>query len=74
MLLTLESNIYLAGRGALGQHETEISKTRVEKAAAEAEALKLQLEQCQIDAPFAGSVADSEYLSSTRCLPPENPF
>ena len=58
MLLTLESNVYLAGRGALGKHETEISKTRAQKAAAEAQALKLRLEQCQIDAPFDGSVAD----------------
>lgn len=58
MELTLQSNIYLSKRGALGEHDMEISKARVSKAAAEAEVLRLRLEQCQIVAPFAGSIVE----------------
>ncbi len=58
MELTLEHNRYLSDRGAIGQHDIEISKTRVAKATAEAEALALRLERCTIKAPFDGSVIE----------------
>ena len=58
MQLTLDNNIYLRRRGAIGNYEIEVSRARVAKAAADAEALKLRLEQCHIEAPFPGSVVE----------------
>ena len=58
MELTLQNNVYLRSRGALGNHEIEVSRARLAKATADAEALKLRLEQCEIKAPFAGSVVE----------------
>ena len=58
MQLTLKHNAYLRKRGAVGQHEFEVSRTRVAKAAADAEVLKLRLEQCQLNAPFEGSIVE----------------
>lgn len=56
--LVLENNLYLRKRGAMGGHDVAVAETRVRKAAAEAEALRLRLEQCNIDAPFDGSVVE----------------
>ena len=58
MELNLKSNQYLRSHGAVGEHDIEISRARADKAAAEVDALRLRLEQCQINAPFDGSVAE----------------
>ena len=42
MRLTLDSNVHLEKHQAIGRHDVEISKSRVAKAAAEAEALPVQ--------------------------------
>ncbi len=57
MQLTLDSNKHLERHQAIGRHDVEISKARVAKAAAEAEALKARLDQCVVMAPFDGRVA-----------------
>ena len=57
MRLTLDSNVHLEKHQAIGRHDVEISKSRVAKAAAEAEALKARLDQCEVFAPFDGRVA-----------------
>ncbi|MEQ1712985.1 MAG: efflux RND transporter periplasmic adaptor subunit [Hyphomicrobium sp.] len=57
MQLTLDSNKHLEKHQAIGRHDVEISKARVAKAAAEADALKARLDQCIVIAPFDGRVA-----------------
>lgn len=58
MRLTLESNVHLEKHQAIGRHDVEISKARVAKAAAEADALKARLDQCRVMAPFDGRVSE----------------
>lgn len=58
MKLTLDSNVHLEKYQAIGRHDVEISKARVAKAAAEADALKARLDQCQVKAPFDGRVSE----------------
>ncbi len=58
MKIGLTSNTYLSGKGAVGHHEVALSQARVDKAAAEARALKARLKQCRVTAPFDGRVAE----------------
>jgi RND family efflux transporter MFP subunit len=58
MKSALESNQYLERHKAIGKHDLEISQARVDKAAAEAEALRVRLDLCEIKAPFDGRVAE----------------
>jgi len=58
MKLSLDSNLYLDRRGAIGKIDVEVSKARVEKAGAEARALKARLKQCVVTAPFDGRIAE----------------
>lgn len=71
--LTLESNVYLKRRGATGDHDVEIAKARAQKAAAEVEAIKVRLSQCDIKAPFAGSVAELA-VKTYEMAPSGRPF
>lgn len=57
MQLTMDSNKLLERHQAIGRHDVEISKARVAKATAEAEALKARLDQCVVIAPFDGRIA-----------------
>ncbi len=61
MNLQLENTVYLHKRGAASTQELEISRARSDRAKAEAHALKMQLSQCRIIAPYDGDV--SEQLS-----------
>lgn len=73
MRVALESNAFLEKMRAVGKHETEISRARVEKAAADAEAMRVRLEQCTVVAPFNGRV--SELGLYEHELPvPQKPF
>lgn len=56
--LALDGNLYLDKRGAVGRQDVEISKARVDKAAAEAQALRARLKQCAVIAPFDGRVTE----------------
>ncbi len=58
MKSALESNQYLERHKAIGKHDLEISLARVDKAAAEAEALRVRLDLCEIKAPFNGRIAE----------------
>lgn len=58
MRLTLDSNRKLEKFSAVGRHDVDISKARVNKAAAEARAAESRVDQCDIHAPFDGRVAD----------------
>jgi membrane fusion protein, multidrug efflux system len=58
MKSALESNQYLERHKAIGKHDLEISQARVDKAAAEAEALRVRLDLCEIRAPFNGRIAE----------------
>ena len=56
--LTLKSNEYLRNRGAIGKFDIQVARTRLAKAAADAEVLQLRLEQCEVVAPFDGSIVE----------------
>lgn len=58
MRLTLESNQQLEKFRAVGKHDVEISRARVDKAEAEAGALQSRLKQCDVYAPYDGRVAE----------------
>ncbi len=73
MRLGLESQTYLDKRGAVGKLEVEISRTRVDKARAEAEALAARLKQCTIVAPYDGRVTDLK-INEYEIAPNGQPF
>lgn len=56
--LQLESNAYLDKRGAVGRVDFEVSKARVAKAEADANALAARLKQCNVVAPYDGRVTE----------------
>ena len=58
MKLTLDNNKVLRQAQAVGKHDLDISQARVAKAAAEAEALRVRLDQCELVAPFDGHVLE----------------
>lgn len=58
MKLTLDNNRVLRQAQAVGKHDLDISQARVNKAAAEADALRVRLDQCQVVAPFDGHVSE----------------
>lgn len=58
MELSLDNNLVLNQHRAIGKHEVEISRARVDKAAGEAEALRARVDQCRIVAPFSGRIAE----------------
>ncbi|WP_282318190.1 efflux RND transporter periplasmic adaptor subunit [Pseudomonas sp. ITA] len=55
---TYETNVELDQYKAIGINEVRVSRANVNKAAAEADALRATTSQCQIDAPFDGSVVE----------------
>jgi membrane fusion protein, multidrug efflux system len=57
MKVTLDSNTYLAKRQAVSTQDVEVAAARVAKADASVAALRVQLEQCEVYAPFAGQIA-----------------
>jgi len=73
MTLTLESNTYLDRKGAVGRFEVEISRARVDKAGAEAAALKARLKQCEVVAPYDGRVAELS-INEHEIPAPGKPF
>jgi RND family efflux transporter MFP subunit len=56
--IALESASYLDKRGAVGRLDVEVSRARLDKAAAEVSALAARLKLCEIRAPFDGRVAE----------------
>lgn len=56
--LALDNNLVLNQHRAIGKHEVEIAKVRVDKASGEADALKARVDDCRIVAPFDGRVAE----------------
>lgn len=58
MRLTLESNQQLEKFRAVGKHDVEISRARVDKAEAEARSLKSRLQYCDVFAPYDGRVSE----------------
>ncbi|WP_171057325.1 efflux RND transporter periplasmic adaptor subunit [Pseudomonas fluorescens] len=55
---TYDTNVELDHYKAIGINEVHVSRANVNKAAAEAAALRATTSQCQIDAPFDGSVVE----------------
>lgn len=73
MQLTLDSNIYLDAKRAIGKLDVEVSRARADRAGAEARALKARLKQCELVAPFDGRVV--ELTINTHEIPaPGKPF
>ena len=73
MQLTLNNNITLQRAQAVGRHDLDISRTRLAKAGAEADAVRARLDQCRLEAPFDGRV--SELSINTHETPqPGKPF
>jgi membrane fusion protein, multidrug efflux system len=58
MKLTLDNNRVLQKAQAVGRHDFDVSMSRVVKAAAEAEALRVRLDQCRVIAPYDGRVLE----------------
>lgn len=58
MRLVFENNKLLRQSQAVGRNELEISEARLQKAAAEVEALRVRLDQCVLKAPFDGRVSE----------------
>jgi membrane fusion protein, multidrug efflux system len=55
---TYETNVELDQYEAVGKNEVAVSKANVGKASAEANAVRAQLSDCAVYAPFAGSVVE----------------
>jgi membrane fusion protein, multidrug efflux system len=73
MKLTLDNNRVLQKAQAVGRHDLDVSLARVTKAAAEAEALRVRLDQCRVVAPYAGRVLDLS-LHALETPQPGKPF
>ena len=58
MLVALESAQYLVDRDAGSRQDVEIARARADRAAADAEAIRVQIDRCVIRAPFDGSIAE----------------
>ena len=58
MEINVDTNVFLEKRDAGNKQDVEISKARMSKAAAEADALRVRIDQCVIEAPFDGRVAE----------------
>jgi RND family efflux transporter MFP subunit len=54
MKITLETNTFLEKRNAASRQDLEVAKARAAKAAAEADGLRVRMDQCTIVAPFDG--------------------
>jgi membrane fusion protein, multidrug efflux system len=73
MKLTLDNNRVLQRAQAVGRHDLDISASRVTKAAAEAEALRVRLDQCRVVAPYDGRILDLS-LHALETPQPGKPF
>jgi membrane fusion protein, multidrug efflux system len=58
MQLTVDKNRMLLRTQSVGKNDLDVSETRLAKARAEADALRSQLDQCVVVAPFRGRVSD----------------
>ncbi len=57
--LNLEASLKLDGYKAIGKHELEVSRARLEKAKGEYRLSEARVEDCVVRAPFAGRVAEA---------------
>jgi membrane fusion protein, multidrug efflux system len=73
MKLTLDNNRVLQKAHAVGRHDFDVSASRVVKAAAEAEALRVRLDQCRLVAPYDGRVLELG-LHALETPQPGKPF
>lgn len=73
MRLTLESNQQLEKFRAVGKHDVEISRARVDKAEAEARSQSSRLQQCEVYAPYDGRVAELS-INQYEQPQPNKPF
>ncbi len=73
MKLTLDNNRVLQKVQAVGRHDFDVSMSRVVKAAAEAEALRVRLDQCWVIAPYDGRVLELS-LHAFETPQPGKPF
>jgi membrane fusion protein, multidrug efflux system len=73
MKLTLDNNRVLQKAQAVGRHDFDVSLSRVVKAAAEAEALRVRLDQCRVVAPYNGRVLELS-LHALETPQPGKPF
>lgn len=56
--LALDNNLVLNQHRAIGKHDVEISRARLDRASGDMEALKARVDDCRLLAPFDGRVAD----------------
>jgi membrane fusion protein, multidrug efflux system len=73
MKLTLDNNRLLQRAQAVGRHDLEVSLSRATKAAAEAESLRVRIDQCQVTAPYDGRVLELS-LHALETPQPGKPF
>jgi membrane fusion protein, multidrug efflux system len=73
MQLTVDKNRLLVRTQSVGKNDLEVSEARLMKARAEADALRSQLDQCVVIAPFRGRVLDLN-LQVHEATQPGKPF
>ena len=73
MQLTVDKNHLLLSRQAVGKNDLEVSEARLAKAKAESDALRSQLNQCTVIAPFRGRVQELN-LQVHETSQPGKPF
>ena len=72
MQINVDTNSFLEKRDAANKQDLEISKARAAKASAEVDSLMARIDQCVIEAPFDGRVAElgiKEYEMPTASRP-----
>jgi membrane fusion protein, multidrug efflux system len=73
MQLTVDKNRMLLRTQSVGRNDLDVSEARLSKARAEADALRSQLDQCVVVAPFKGRVLDLN-LQVHEASQPGKPF
>jgi membrane fusion protein, multidrug efflux system len=73
MQLSVDKNRMLLRTQSVGRNDLDVSEARLAKARAEAEALRSQLDQCVVIAPFRGRVLDLN-LQVHEATQPGKPF
>ena len=72
-VITLDSNIQLDRRQAIGRNDVEIARARTDKARADVDGLTSRMDECVLRAPFDGRIAELSLREHERTTP-QRPF
>ena len=71
--ITLDTNIQLDRRQAIGKNDVEIARARTDKARADIEGLASRIDECVLKAPFDGRITELSLREHERTAP-QRPF